>query len=102
MQLVVLLHHLHLLSMVVWDVENGFDGKGHIGVVVQLVFVRNLRVAQLLVEHFVLVLGHLPLVFVPDCLEVVHGLSIQLDWILVENRVLFDDFSDFRFLRELN
>ena len=56
----------------------------------------------MLEEPLILVLCHLTLVTVPNRLQVVNELPIQLDWEVNEQRVLFEDFFDFGLSGELS
>ena len=56
----------------------------------------------MLIKHLILILSNLSLVSVPNGLQVVHQVSIQINWELVENGVFLDDLLDLHFSAELS
>ncbi len=85
-----------------WDVEEGFDCKGDIGRVVELELVGDLCVGQVLEESLVFIFCDLTLIAIPDGLEVVQDLTIELDGIVYEQRILSNDLFNFTLSRELS
>jgi hypothetical protein len=75
-------------------VNQGLDGKRHIGRVVQQVLVGHFGICDLLKKALVLVCGDLTLISEPDCLQVVEDLAVQLNWVADELRELLNDLLD--------
>lgn len=90
----LLLGHLHLLSVCIWNIEDGFDRKRDVSAVMELEFVWDLCVGEMFVELLIFVLGNISLVAEPNSLQIVNMLIVQLDWVLVENRVFSNNLFD--------
>ena len=76
------------------NVNQGLDGKGHIGRVVQEILVGHFGICDLLKEALILVSGDLTLISEPDCLQVVEDLAVQLYRVADELRELLNDLFD--------
>jgi hypothetical protein len=57
----------------------------------QQILVRYLGVGNLLEESFILVIRYFALISVPNGLQIVHNLSVELDWVTNELRELSND-----------
>ena len=86
------LGHLHLLIVVVWNIKDCLDSKRDISAVMKLVFKWNLGVGKMFIELLIFILSHISLVAEPDSLQAVDNLVVQLNGVLVENRVLLNYF----------
>ena len=94
--------HAHFLLMGAGYVEDGFDGERNVSAIVQHPLVRDLSVGQVFIETLILVLSHFRLLTVPDGLERVDGLTIELNWISDKQGILFEDLLDLTFSAELS
>lgn len=66
------------------------------------VLVRDLSFGDVFIELFVLIVSDLSLVSVPDCLQSIDVLSIQLNWVGNKKREFPQDSFDFSGLREIS
>lgn len=82
--------------------ENSFDCKWDIRLIVQFILVRDLGISQMLVKHFIFIRCHFSLVSVPYGLHVVDEAAVEVDWELVEDRVLSDNLLNWSFTTELD
>ena len=102
MNIMRLLHHPILLVVIGRDIEKSLNPKRHISRVMKEILVGDFRVSQLLIESFVLVGGDLTLISVPDGLQIVEHLPIELNRVADELRELFDNLFDFTIGGELS
>ena len=97
MHLELLLRHLHLFIVVVWNIKDRLDSKWDIGTVMKLIFVWNLGVGKMFIELLVFILSYFSFVAEPDSLQIVDNLAVQFNGVFVENRVLANDFFYLKF-----
>lgn len=93
----LLLRHLHLLIVVVWNIEDRLDRKRDISAVMELIFVWNLGVGKMFIELLIFILSDFSFVAEPDCLQTIDNLVVQFNGVFVENRVLANYFFNLKF-----
>jgi len=94
---------LHCVFLVVsWgEVNERFDCKRNICGIVESVLVRDLGFSNVFIELLILVISDLSLVSVPDSLQSVDVLSIELNWVGNKKREFSQDSFYFSGLRKV-